>query len=118
MFADPLSVHIFGADTPFPRVGSSTPGRLSVYRTSDGLTEVNVRQDVSAKRKRHEFRITRFKVAADPVSAVNQSVSASVFIVVDEPKFGFTDAELNEMTQGVIKWADGPNLGSLVQDQL
>jgi hypothetical protein len=67
---------------------------VGTFQTSDGNVVLTVRQDQTANRFRREFRLTRKKVAADPISAVNKEVSASIIIAVDEPKVGFTDAEL------------------------
>lgn len=94
MFADPLSID-FAGEKPFSRLPSSQANK-SVYRYEDSTynLEFNCTQSATAKRKRHEIRITQTKVAPDPISAVNQTISASAMIVIDEPNFGFTDAEL------------------------
>lgn len=101
-FADPQSVTINGVAKSLVRQGSPQPERLGKFSTAEGDFEFTVRQDKTASRFRREIRLTQKKVAADPISAVNKEVSTSVYIVVDEPRWGFTDTELGYLTAGLI----------------
>jgi predicted transglutaminase-like cysteine proteinase len=103
-FADPQSVTVNAVAKSMPRQGSASPGTLGRFSTADGEYELSVRQNQTANRFRREVRLTHKKVAADPISAVNKEVSASVIIVIDEPKWGFTDAELAFDSAGFITW--------------
>lgn len=97
MFADPQALTVSGTAVSLPRVGSGNPSRLGVYQNADGSMNLSIRQDQTANRFRREVRLTMKKVAADPISAVNKEVSASVIIAIDEPKVGFTDVELTSL---------------------
>jgi hypothetical protein len=106
MFADPQSVTIDAVATPFNKVGSTQPDRKGVYTNADNSVELWVTQNKTAGRFRRELRLTTKKVAADPISAVNKEVSSSVIIVVDEPRYGFSDAELKVQIQAALDWAN------------
>lgn len=95
MFADPQSVTIAGSTVSLPRISST--GNLGVFRSADGLISLDIRQAQTANRFRREFRLTKKKVAADPISAVNKEVSTSVIIAIDAPKFGFSNTELGDL---------------------
>lgn len=95
MFADPQSVTIATVAVSLPRV-SITPNS-AVYKSNDGMTHLDIRQSQTANRFRREFRLTKRKIAADPISAVNKEVSASVIIAIDSPKFGFSNTELGDL---------------------
>lgn len=94
MYADPQTVTIQGVATTLPRTPSSNSSRLGEFTSADGNVTLSIRQDKTNNRFRREIRLTQRKVAADPISAVNKEVSASVIIVFDEPRFGFVDADL------------------------
>lgn len=101
-FADPQSLTVGGSAKSFPRLSSASPSRKGVYGTADGAYTLTTAQDTTANRFRREFRLTAKKVAADPVSAVNKELTASCVIVFDEPRYGFTDAELADMYAGLV----------------
>lgn len=95
MFPDPISVDYDGEKT-FARVDSGKPGKGTyVYQHTDGTRlQFDVTQSKTASRRRSEIRLTKTKVAADPLTTVLKTTSASVMIVVDQPSIGFTQMEL------------------------
>jgi hypothetical protein len=103
-YSDPQSLTISGNAESFVRQGSAQPERLGKFATADGEFELTVRQDKTAARFRREIRLTQKKVAADPISAVNKEVSASVILVIDEPRWGFSDADLAALSDGLLDW--------------
>lgn len=118
MYNDPQSVTINGAATSLPRVGSPSPNRMGVYKSADGNVELTVRQDQSATRFRREIRLIQRKVALDPIAAVNKEISTSVIMTVDEPKWGFSDAEIGYLTAAVIAWFSNANRDKLLGGEL
>jgi hypothetical protein len=98
MFADPMSVDFLG-EKAFARIDSGRPNKGTwVFDDGAGLQlRLDVSQNSTAARFRREIRITRTKVAADPLTAVNKEVSASVILSFDEPRYGFSDADLSGM---------------------
>lgn len=118
MYADPQSLTINAVAVSMPRVGSNNPTTSGVFRSGDAEYEFRVAQNSTANRFRREVRLTRRKVAADPISAVNKEVSASVIIAVDEPKFGFTDVELGYLTSAIVAWFNAGNRDKLLGGEL
>jgi hypothetical protein len=104
MFADPQTLTIDSVSTDLPRQGSPNPDKLGVFVSADGLQELTVRQNKTANRFRREVRLTEKKVAADPISAENKEVSASIMIVVDEPRWGFNVADLAILSYALLDW--------------
>jgi len=100
MFSDPLSVTVNAVATSFPRtkLGSES----SEYTTADGNLKVTVKQNQTASRFRREIRLSQQKISADPISAVNSAKGASVYLVIDEPKTGFSDTELQVLLQALV----------------
>jgi len=103
-FADPQSVTINGAATSLPRVGTTQPVRIGKFSNADASVTLEVRQDQTAQRFRREARLTQKKVAVDPIAATNKEVSTSVFIAVDEPKWGFSDTEIKYLISALTAW--------------
>lgn len=114
MFADPQSLTVNAVATSFPRQGSSSPDRIGSFVTADGTMQFDIRQNKTANRFRREVRLTQKKVAADPISAVNKEVSTSVMIVVDEPRWGFTDTEIGYLTAAMVAWFTNTNRDKLL----
>nr|UJQ85876.1 MAG: hypothetical protein 2 [Leviviridae sp.] len=104
MFADPQSLTVGGGAKSFVRIGSATPASKGSFKTGDEVYRFDVSQNGTSTRKRREVRLTKTAVAADPISAVNKEVSASVIIVIDEPNWGFDDTTLIDMITGLIGW--------------
>jgi hypothetical protein len=99
MLTDPQSVTINATPVSLPRVSTRANG--ATYANSDGSVKLDVNQLNTKNRFRREFRLTQTKVAADPLTAENQEVSTSIIFVVDEPRNGFTDAELGYLIDAV-----------------
>jgi hypothetical protein len=59
-------------------------------------------------------RLDQTLIAADPLTAVNSSQTAGVYLVVDEPKFGFDDATLDYMVDGLVAWLTPANIAKLL----
>ncbi len=117
MFADPQTLTINAVATAMPRMGSSSPNTLGVFRSADGKFELNVRQFQSASRFRREVRLTQKKDATDPYNAQVKEVSASVIITVDEPKLGFTDTELGYVVDALKAWYDATARGRVLSGE-
>jgi hypothetical protein len=109
---DPQSV-VIGANT------------RTVAKVSDGLTQ-SIYSDIdngvdftvshqNGKRKRTSIRVDQDKIAADPLTAVNQRVSASAYLVIDRPITGFTKTELKELALSVSTWLTAGSSANLLK---
>lgn len=114
MYADPQSVTINAVANSLPRQGTDSPATLGRFANADGTLVFDVRQNKTANRFRREVRLTQKKVATDPISAVNKEISTSVMIVVDEPRWGFSDTELGYLTAALIAWFTNANRDKLL----
>lgn len=90
-FTDPQTVTISGATTPLPKVNNLVNG--SEYLSADGLIKLSA-NSAYGKRTRRLLRLDHSKIAVDPLApSLNAVQSMSVYIVVDTPKWGYTNAE-------------------------
>jgi len=90
-FTDPLSITVSGVTTPLPRTYSE--GSESHYTSADGLIAFTASHDVG-KRARRLVRVDFSKLSPDPFkSDENVKRSMSVYMVVDLPADGFSNAE-------------------------
>lgn len=113
MFADPQSVTINSVATSLPRVsvGSGT----ATYRAADGTVEMRISHQTTGKsRSRRMVRLDKTVIAADPLTSENASQKAGIYLVVDEPLFGFTDAELDYLVDALILWLSSANIAKLL----
>jgi len=105
MLSDPQSVTIGSSPgaVSCPRV--IVDGPKAIYRSADDTVNLTVSHlETKDGRMRHMARIDRTVVAADPISAQNSSKAASVYVVIDQPSFGFTDTQLYEMFGALNGW--------------
>lgn len=111
MYADPQSVPIVGTATTFNRVPSPQPVRVGKFVDPSGNYTFEIKQDATKKRLRHEIRLSRQILATDPISSAVQSVSASAYLVVDEPSFGFTDTQCKELVENILDYLSDSSYG-------
>jgi hypothetical protein len=94
-FSDPISLTIQGGSAySFPRI--SVDGRTSKYSAVLGGGEVHdiTISHTEGKRRRSLFRVDRREIVNDLfVDDRNNLVSASMYLVVDQPAVGFDVAD-------------------------
>lgn len=112
MFTDPQTVTINAVAKSMPRIKSGVSD--STYRTADEQFALRISHQVAKNRTRRMVRVDQTIIAADPLTAVNSSQSASVYLVVDEPKFGFDDTTLDYMVDGLVAWLTPANIAKLL----
>lgn len=108
-YSDPINMPVVGSIPAkvLARLPSAKPTTTGLYRTVDGAFTLQTRQNSTKNRLRKELVLTQFKVASDPLSTNNVEVSASVSLVFDHPKWGFTTAELKDMESALRAWVAG-----------
>jgi hypothetical protein len=112
MLADPQSVTINAVAVSLPRTQAGAT--QNVYTSADGNTIVATKQNITASRFRREVRLSQKKIAADPISAVNTEKGVSVYLVVDEPKTGFTDTEIGYLIDALKAWLTSTNYNKVL----
>lgn len=116
MFTDPQSVTINGVGTTMPRIklGSSD----STFRTADETVQFRISHQQSKSRMRRMVRLDQTVIAADPLTAQNTSQTAGVYLVIDEPKFGFTDTQLDYLVDALIAWLSSANIAKVLGSEI
>jgi len=112
MFTDPQSVTINSVAKSMPKIKNGSSD--STYRTADETFQFRISHQTTKSRTRRMVRLDQTLIAADPLTAVNSSQTAGVYLVVDEPKFGFDDATLDYMVDGLVAWLTPANIAKLL----
>jgi len=112
MLADPQSVTINAVATPMPKTQA---GQLqNIFTSADGNTWMTTKQNTSASRFRREVRLSQKKIAADPISAINTEKGVSVYLVIDEPRAGFSDTEIGYLIEALKTWLSSANYNKVL----
>lgn len=103
MYADPIVVTVNAVATDLPRVYQPVPGGPSVFESPDGDLKVEIsHQIVKGKRERHLLKLTQKAISPNPfVPAENVENYSSCHVVLDNPRQGFADADLQFLVQAV-----------------
>jgi hypothetical protein len=107
-FTDPQTITINTVDKTCNRVKSD--GYRSEYQTSDEEVKFTLSHQESKGRTRHMARVDQRTVAADPLSSVNEYKTLGVYLVIDEPEYGFTAAEADYVVQALTTWLSSANV--------
>jgi len=108
MFADPQSVTIDAVPYSMPRIQSD--GTQALYSTADEGLKMRISHQESKGRTRRMIRLDKRVVAADPLTSVNTYQSVGVYLVIDEPEYGFTDDNIDDIIQGFKTWLSTANV--------
>lgn len=110
--SDPQSVTVAGTALTLPR--TVTNPMSSFYSDVDSGTDFSVRHDIK-RRRRTAIRLDKEKIAADPITAVNQKISSSISVVIDAPVSGFTKTELKDLVLALTKWCTDGSAANLIK---
>jgi hypothetical protein len=113
--ADPQTVTIDATPQTLNRVLSV--GTRSEYVTTDESHTFVVSHQASKNRTRRMVRIDKRVVAADPLTAVSEYKTLGVYLVIDEPEYGFDDEEIDDVVQGLIAWLTTANVTKVLGNQ-
>ena len=107
-FADPLSVTIDTVAHSMPRIKSD--GYRSEYLEDDESHKLTISHQESKGRTRRLIRLDIRVVAADPLTSVNEYKTLGVYLVIDEPEYGFADADIVLAAEGFMVFLNGANV--------
>lgn len=115
-FSDPQTITINAVDKVCNLV---EPGATkSVYATADEEVKLTISHQATSKdRTRRLARIDQRVVAADPLTSENEYKTTGVYLVIDEPEYGFSDTELDNLVQGFCAWLTSANVGKILSGQ-
>ncbi len=105
-FADPTSVAIGATVTPSGGTATSlaTLDRsipyTGIYGASDGLTKLRIQHSLGS-RKRSEFKLDLVTTYTDPSTGLAKDITSNVYLVINRPNAGFTNAQLKGLMSAV-----------------
>lgn len=100
--SDPQTVTVATIANVMPRVGSGVD--KGTFRKEDGSYQLRIEHDYG-KRTRDFIRLDYRKIAPDPLMpATNVPYNMGVYLVVDRPPAGFTNAEAKFVVDGYIAY--------------
>lgn len=102
MYADPQTITI--NSVPFTCNRVALGDMSATYRSADEAVQLRISHKAAKDRIRRMARIDQTIVATDPLTSVQDYESAGVYIVVDEPKVGFSDAQLQYIVTALTTW--------------
>lgn len=114
-FSDPQTVTVNTVAQTLNRVSSDTT--KSVYQTVDESLKLTISQQETKNRSRRMARLDNRVVAADPLTSVNEYKGLGVYIVVDEPEYGFADDDIDHVVQALTAWLSSANVLKLLSSQ-
>lgn len=114
-FSDPQTVTINTVAKTLNRVKSE--GMSAEYATDDEIFKMRLSHQEGRNRTRRMARIDQRVVAADPLTAANEYKTLGVYLVIDEPEYGFTDTEIDYVVQGLKGWLTTGNVTKLCTSQ-
>lgn len=109
-FTDPQKVKIGASEITLPRV--SNTGTASEYSNEDSTVDLTISSAETRKdRLRHQIRIDKSKITANMFdTSQNVEVGASAYIVIDRPKSGFTNTEVEELVKALTEFSSSANV--------
>lgn len=108
MFTDPQSLTINAVPFTLPRISSD--GTRSDYSTSDEAVKMTISHQEGKGRTRRMVRVDQRVIAADPLTSVNEFKTLGVYLVIDEPEYGFSDASIDYVVQALKTWLSTANV--------
>lgn len=108
MFTDPQSVTINAVPYSMPRVSSQ--GTSAIYQTADESLKMTISHQEAKDRTRRMVRLDKRVIAADPLTSENDYRTCGVYLVIDEPEYGFSDTDIDNIVQGFKTWLSSGNV--------
>lgn len=101
-FTDPQLITVNTVEKTLPRikVGESS----STYKTAEDEFQMRISHQKLKTRTRRMVRIDQQVIAEDPLTAENLYQTGGVYIVVDEPAYGFSDIDLGYLVAALSDW--------------
>jgi hypothetical protein len=109
MFSDPQTVTVNAVAQTLPAISRDVGS--SKYREDNGEYEMVISHQETGKRNRRVVRLNRKITTADPfIPAQNVTASHSVYVVIDHPIAGFSNAEIDDDVAGLVGWLTSANV--------
>lgn len=86
----------------------------SIYSSDDGTLTLRVSHQSSGKRVRRMARVDKKIIASDPLTSLSQYQTAGIYIVIDEPEFGFAADNILDIVEGLKTWLAPANIMAML----
>lgn len=114
-FADPQTITVNTVAKTLNRIKSD--GYRSEYSASDEAFKMTISHQESKGRTRRMVRIDNRVVATDPLTSESEYKNLGVYAVIDEPEYGFDDADIDHVVQALIAWLTTANVTKVLEHQ-
>jgi len=114
-FSDPQTITVNTVEKTLNRIKSD--GTRSEYSQDDEDYKMVLSHQESNDRTRRMIRIDQRKVAADPLTSVNEYKRLGVYLVIDEPEYGFSITEIDYVVQALSAWLTTANVTKICGTQ-
>lgn len=114
-FADPQTLTVNSVAQTLARIKSD--GYRSEYLEDVEEFKMTISHQESSGRTRRMIRADQRVVAEDPLTSVNEYKSLGVYLVIDEPEFGFTDTEIDYLVQALCVWLSTANVTKVLGNE-
>lgn len=108
----PQSITIDTVTTNLNRIESDKTS--SIYSSDNGTLTLRVSHQSSGKRVRRMARVDKKIIASDPLTSLSQYQTAGIYIVIDEPEFGFAAADIEDIVEGLKVWLTSANITAML----
>lgn len=112
---DPQTVTINAVPFTCNRIRSD--GTKSVYSTADEALKLTISHQESKNRTRRMARLDQRVVAADPLTSENEYKDLGVYVVIDEPEYGFADTDIDYVVQALGAWLSSATVAKILGSQ-
>jgi len=105
-FSDPITITVNAVNKNLARQFQPIPGGPSTFGMADESFKAEIsHQIVKGKRERHLWKVTQKAITANPfVPAENVENYATCYLVLDNPRQGFTDVDLQYLVQATASF--------------
>lgn len=110
-FTDPQEITVNTVAKSMPLVQAD--GTQSLYSMPDETFKMRISHQDSKGRTRRMVRVDQRVVAADPLTSVNEYKTLGVYLVIDEPEYGFTDTQIDYVVQALSAWLSSGNVAKM-----
>lgn len=110
-FTDPQTITINTVAKTCNRIKSD--GYRSEYATADEEVKFTISHQESKDRTRRMVRVDQRVVASDPLTAESEYKTLGVYVVIDEPEYGFDDTDIDYVVQALASWLSTANVAKI-----
>lgn len=113
--SDPQTLTVNSVAKTLNRIKSD--GFRSEYSMDDETFKMTVSHQEAKGRTRRMVRADQRVIAANPLTSIQEYKTLGVYIVIDEPEYGFSDTDIDYLVQALKTWASSANVLKVLGNQ-